>query len=232
MAYNGFASKNRVFQPNLAGRNHFELTFVDYAHNGVFLNQYLANDGTPAKHEDPHMGVYLMGFCLAIGSFRGLVGSENDRVHDRVVQIHCDWWSKAGLWFVLNRNMLEEDQKKIRFWEGEADAAKMVSTITVRCPVRTPPATCLAWRHDPFGDGTPWDHRWGLGIIDDGRRLFWTLDGIVMDIVDISGFFDSSPGSVSEGAYATVVGGASYQENMWTVAGLSISVGPAAQAEG
>ena len=57
---------------------YFEITLVGYTHDGAHLNRYLASDGSEAEVEDPLLGVFRMGFCLAIGGFRGLVGSESD----------------------------------------------------------------------------------------------------------------------------------------------------------
>jgi hypothetical protein len=48
------------------------------------------------------------------------------------------------------------------------------------------------------------------------------MDGKVMDTVDISGFFSSSPGRVADGAYAVISGGSSFQQNVWSVADLRI----------
>ena len=227
MAYGGFTSQDRLFTPNLTGTNLLEVTLLNYTHDDEYLNKYLAADGAPSDHEDEEVGPYLMGFCLSIGTFQGLVGSERDRDTDRVVQIHFDWWSKAGLGFTLNRNIIPDDKGKIRVWGSEADKAHMRATNTIDCPVMTIPgnSVSLACPHNPVGDHIAWGHRYGLLLTDDGNTLSWMLDGKVMDAVDISGFFDSSPGCVVDGAYATIAGGASYRHNVWTLADLRICVG-------
>ena len=91
IAYSGFATRKRLFHPNLTGDSLFEVTLLGYDHDGEFLNKHLAADGTDAEEEDPLVGRYQAGFCLAIGSYQGLVGSEPDKDIDRIVQIHCDW---------------------------------------------------------------------------------------------------------------------------------------------
>lgn len=235
MAYCGFATKNRLFAPHLAGVNLLELALTDYTHQGPFLNKYLAADGAPSAREDPLCGNYLMGFCLAIGTFRGLVGTGPvsrdvpvETVRDRVVQIHFDWWSKAGLLFCLNRNVIASDKGRIRIWGSDDDKERLRKQQPVQCPVITIPgnSVSLAVRKDPAGDGIAWGHRYGLLLADDGNTLSWLLDGNVMDTVDIFGFFSSSPGCVADGAYATIVGGGSYQHNVWSVTDLRICTNP------
>ena len=77
MAYSGFATRKRLFHPNLTGNSLFEVTLLDYDHDGEFLNNHLAAYGTDAEEEDPLVGRYQAGFYLAIGSCQGLVGSES-----------------------------------------------------------------------------------------------------------------------------------------------------------
>ena len=224
MAYSGFATRSRLFQPNLAGDSLFEVTLVDYVHEGEFLNRYLNADGTDADEEDPLVGQYQMGFCMAIGSFQGLTGSDQET--DRIVQIHCDRWS-TGLWFLLNRNVLQEDKGKYPVWGTPHTVVEMAETKSITCPAVTAPgdAVLLACRHNPLGYAASYEHRWGLGLADGGNTVYWTLDGIIVDQAEIPGFFDSSPGCVAEGAYATILGGGSYQRNTWTIADARISVG-------
>ena len=218
MAYSGFSTRRRVFQANLSGNSLFEITLVDYNHEGAFLNKHLASDGTDAEEEDPLVGRYCMGFCLAIGSYQGLVGCERDQETDRVVQIHCDWWT-SGLSFILCRNVLQEDKEKYPIWGSPHDLAEMAETKSITCPAVTVPgdAILLAYRHNPLSNGTPYEHRWSLGLTNSGNTLYWTLDGIIVDQVEIPGFFDSSPGCVAEGAYATIMAGGSYKRNTWTI---------------
>ena len=231
MAYNTIATRNRVFTPHLAGTNLFEITLKDYIHEGPFLNKYLTADGASSDHEDPVKGNYLMGFCLAIGTFQGFVGDEPvsrrkapEETTDRVVQIHFDWYSRAGLWYCLNRSVIAGDKEKIRIWGTEQDKENLRKMKPTVVPNITIPgnSVTLAHRYNPAGDNISWGHRYGLLLTDDGNTLSWLLDGKLMDTIDISGFFSSSPGCVTDGAYATILGGASYQHNVWSVADLRI----------
>lgn len=78
-------------------------------------------------------------------------------------------------------------------------------------------------RYDPV-NGNPMGHRYGLLLSDDAKTVSWTLDGKVMDTVDITGCFDSSPDCVRQGAgaYASIIGGGSYRENCWKVSNVKI----------
>lgn len=232
MAYGGFRSRRRHFAPNLAGTNLLEVTLADFTHEGAFLNKYLAADGSALDHEDPHSGSYLTGFCLAIGSFGGLVGSgpvqrgvPDEELTDRVVQIHFDLFSRAGLTYILNRSVRGGDKRAYHIWGSDEDKRRWLESHEIDCPVVTLPgnSVTLAIQTDPLGDGRGWPHRYGLLLRDDGRTLSWLLDGKVMDTVDIAGFFDSSPGCVSDGVYVTIVGGGSYQRNMWQVEDVRVS---------
>ena len=224
-AYAGFATRKPMFRPGLKGGSLFEITLADYSPDGAHVNRYITADGAGSDVEDPKLGSYLMGFCLTIGSFRGLVGSEPDPERDRVVQIHCDLWSKSGIWFWLNRNALAEDKERYRVWGTAEDAA--AGYESVRCPSVTLPgnSVALALRHKPLGIDSADGHRWGIGLEEDGNKLYWTLDGGSVDTVDIAGFFASSPESVAEGAYATVVGGGGYARNTWTVTDARVYAG-------
>ena len=121
--------------------------------------------------------------------------------------------------------MLSGDKEKIYIWGNNEDKEKWLGTHIIDCPSITIPgnSVSLAIRHDPLGDNTGWGHRYGLLLIDDGNTLSWLMDGKIMDTVDISGFFSSSPDCITDGAFATIVGGASYQHNVWSVSDFCIS---------
>lgn len=225
MAFSGFATRERVFNPGLAGTSVLEVTLENAVMDGELLNRGLSSDGAAADHEDADTGTYLMGFCLTIGSFRGMVGSEPDRARDRAVQIHFDWWKRAGLWFPLNRNIVPALDDRYRLWDPVKDGAAIREGRGIDCPVRTLPgnAIVLAWQHNPMGDGLPGGHRYGLVVAGGGDTLSWTLDGRVMNTVGIQGFFKSSPGCVDAGAYASLVGGGSFRENTWTVRDVRVA---------
>lgn len=219
MAFSGLATRQKVFEPYLKGECLLEVTLTDFAHSEEYVCKGIAADGAASDHEDPHTGKYLMGFCLTIGTFPGMVGSEPDKIKDRAVQIHFDWWSRIGLWYPLNRNIIPGDRGKIRLWDDKTDPQEMEMSHTINAPVITLPgnSVVVAWRHDPKGDNRPWGHRMGLRLTEDGNTLSWVLDGQIMDSVDISGFFQSSPGCVADGAYASIVGGGCWRENIWTI---------------
>ena len=67
--------------------------------------------------------------------------------------------------------------------------------------------------------------RVGLYLTDDGNTIYWTLDGEVMDRVDITSFFSSSPESVKDGAHVTI-SGAGYQPHMWKIDDVVIYASP------
>ena len=68
--------------------------------------------------------------------------------------------------------------------------------------------------------------RYGLYLTDDANTVYWTLDGEVMDSIDITGYFSSSPESVREGAFLTVMGVGGFQRNTWRMDDLEIYTSP------
>ena len=68
--------------------------------------------------------------------------------------------------------------------------------------------------------------RWGLYLTDDANTVYWTLDGQVTDSVDITGYFSSSPESVQDGAFLSVMGVGLFQRNTWKMDDLEIYVSP------
>jgi hypothetical protein len=236
MAYGNMCTKQRVFSPDLKGTNLFEFTLEDYSHSGPFLNKYIMR-GDSSDFEDPVKGSFVTGFGLAISSFQGMVGDKpvsrriapEDTV-ERVVQIHFDWFSKAGIFFYLGRNIVAGDTEKIPLLDRELNDRIIENKIPrdYTFPEMIPNITLpghqvtQAQRFNPAGDNCGWGHRYGLQLTDDGNTLSWLMDGKMMDTVDISGFFSSSPGCVADGAFATIVGGGSYEQNTWTLSDLRI----------
>ena len=236
MAYGNMCTKQRVFSPDLKGTNLFEFTLEDYSHSGPFLNKYIMR-GDSSDFEDPVKGSFVTGFGLAISSFQGMVGDKpvsrriapEDTV-ERVVQIHFDWFSKAGIFFYLGRNIVAGDTEKIPLLDRELNDRIIENKIPrdYTFPEMIPNITLpghqvtQAQRFNPAGDNCSWGHRYGLQLTDDGNTLSWLMDGKMMDTVDISGFFSSSPGCVADGAFATIVGGGSYEQNTWTLSDLRI----------
>lgn len=220
----GIATTEKHFNPGLKGTNGLEVTFVDYRYSGEYMNQYTSIDGFAIDEEDPISGLYLIGFALTISSFRGMVGSEPDRERDRTVQIHFDWYSKWGLAYNLNRNVIAGDKEKYHIWTRETDGHLAREFKLPAVPFITIPgnSVSLAVQRHPLGITNPAGHRMGLWIGDDGDSLAWTLDGKMMDVVDISGFFSSSAERFKDGAYAIIAGGASYAENTCVLENIAI----------
>lgn len=219
-AYAGFYTRERQFSPGLSGTNVFEITLADYTPGGEFLNKYLDAYGAPSDVEDPVSGRYIMGACLMIGSFPGLILGKEDAVKDRAVQFGFDWWSKYGFSPWIARNIIPGDEEKYPQWDPKKQPMDAMSK-----PFIARPCLVLAHRKNPTGEGgSPVGHRYGLGLTDDGNTAFWTLDGRVMDVVNITGHFQSSPDSVKQGACGSVCMAGSYQSNVWKFTSAKIYV--------
>ena len=218
VTYTGVSTRHRHFHPGLTGTNVFEMTLLDYQGEGESEDGHITVDGFASEHEDPISGHYIMGFCIAIGSVPELVGVTNGP-DGRVVQIHCDWFSRMRLWFILNRNIVAGDEDRYPFFTREREGRMLREGEAPQHVFMTEPgnSVTLAIRR-PFADNAAWGHRWGLGLTDDADTLFWTLDSQVMDTFDITGFFRSSPGCVADGAFLTLTGGGTRCTNTWKVA--------------
>ena len=211
MAYGGFVTQDKHFGPGLPGTNMLEITLSDYQPEGEYLNRWLSYYGTPGDVEDPVGGRYEMGWGLAIGSFRGFITGREDSVRDRAVQLHFDGWSKYGWCTILCRNIVPGDEAK---YPGFDPKTEMYATKPK--PYIAQPCVILAAGLDLKAEGgSPFGHRYGLGLTDDGNTVFWTLNGQLMDSADITGFFGSAPVATKDGAYASVCMGGSYQNNVW-----------------
>ena len=220
MAYGGFVTRDKHFGPGLSGTNILEISLSDYVPDGEFLNKWLTYYGNPGDVEDPVGGPYEMGWGLTIGSFRGFVTGREDRVRDRAVQLHFDGWSKYGWSTTLCRTAVPGDEEKYPEFDHKTEmyATKPTPFIAQPCLVLVAGLDFKAEGSSPFG------HRYGLGLTDNGNTVFWTLDGRVMDSADITGFFQSSPEAVKDGAYASVCMGGSYQSNVWRYSNARIYV--------
>jgi hypothetical protein len=220
MAYGGFHTANRHFNPGLSGTNVMEVSLVGYTPGGEFLNRYLNYYGNPSDFEDPVGGRYTMGWGLSIGTFPGFITGQHDGRVERAVQLHFDGWSRYGWSTILCRNLAPGDEETLSEFNHEMetydDKAK---------PFIAQPCVVLSSSRDfPSEEEGPAGHRFGIRLTDDGNTLSWTLDGRAMDTVDISGFFQSSPAAVREGAYASICTGGSYQHSTWEFSGVEIYV--------
>ena len=124
--------------------------------------------------------------------------------------------------------MLQEDNQQLPVWGSPEDVAETAATKSIRCPTvsQAGDAVFLAWHDNPFGYTAPYEHRWGLGLSDEGNTVYWTLDGQVMDTSDVSGYFSSSPESVRAGAFLSVMGVGLFERNTWEMDDLEIYVSP------
>ncbi len=230
LASNLFASKKKHFNPGLKGVNGVEITLAEYTHAEDYVNKYLTLDGRSTDEEDPYSGLYLMGFVLTIGSPPGFVGTQRDEANHRKVQLHFDWYSK-GLHYHLNRNIIPGDEEKYTTYQHDPEKYLAFmrqyghdAYLAWKLPYISIPTVILRTRSNPFGIADPTGHRLGLWLSDDGNTLSWTLDGNLMDVVDITGFVSSSPQALKDGAYVTIGGSGSYRRNWWKVQDVKIFV--------
>ena len=156
----------------------------------------------------------ITGFCVTVGSFHGQIGNEADRSIHRGVQLHFDWITNWGLdWWVV-RTILPEDEENYPVWDIREDTLKEYMKMGKHVP---PPCFALAATHyDPDEEESPFGHRIGLYLTDDGDALRWTLDGVIRDEVDLTGYFSSYPRCVEDGAYVTV-SALGYHPASWTI---------------
>ena len=236
----GISTRERQFNPGLKGTNFVEVTFVENTQQGP-----LHDHEFPPEHiGNPLAGRYITGMCLTIANYHGPImpGSEQDRESlrnerinsgfigyyrelgkrpsgNRGLQIHFDWMSTWGLDYFLCRGNLPEDYGKYAEWNVRLDSLEELigkgGFIAGAC-------FALAGRHYPADKAdNPLRRRYGLFLTDDGNTLSWTLDGKVMDTVDISGYFTSDPEFARDGAYVSI-SGAGYQPHLWKVDDVKI----------
>ncbi len=222
--FGGYATTERTFNPGLAGTNGVEITVDDLSHE-----KHLAEEVEPGGLVLSH------AWSLTLGSWQGLVGGQGEE--ERGVQLHFDLLRPDGLFVYLVRGLVPEDFDKYPrdgFGEGSGELSERElrvlheEAIAAGGAFVTVPCLSLAarvYRSEQEIDGIlAKTSRWGLYLTDDADTVYWTLDGQVMDSVDISGYFSSSPESIQDGAFLTVVGVGSYQLNTWKMDDLEILV--------
>ena len=224
----GFATTEKSFNPGLAGTNGVEITLADFSHEEDY----------PEELEKPEELKLVHAWSLTVGSWQGLVGGQAEK--DRGVQLHFDLLRPDGLFVYLVRGLVPEDFDKYPRdgfgREGSEDLSERElrelheEAIGRREAFVTVPCLALAVRvyrtEQEIQDMLGRSHRWGLYLTDDANTVYWTLDGQVMDRLDITGYFSSSPESVQDGAFLTVMGGASFQRNTWRMDDLDIYGSP------
>ena len=233
-----YATTQRFFHPGLAGTNGVEITLHDFSHERELAEQ-------PEGVDPVSQGVRLAdyGLSLTVGSWHGLVGHDGEK--DRGVQLHFDLLRPDGLFVYLVRGLVPEDFEKYPI-DGfrpadspggrnqglsareqrelhEQEIAHGGVFISVPC-------LSLAARvyrsEQEIQEILGRSRRWGLYLTDDANTVYWTLDGQVMDSVDISGYFSSSPESVVDGAFLTVTGVGSVYLNTWRMDDLELYGSP------
>jgi len=169
---------------------------------------------------------------MTIGNYRGWTGEGiKTEGRKRSVQLIIEVWdSQSGLDAILVRDVVPRDIRPgaDKLPETHPDKEHAVDAPK---PNITKPCVLLSARNYPRSKGglhdRPWGHRYGLCLSNDGQRVWWTLDGMVMDTVEIPGhyFFEAETlQSLSEGAYATIMGGAFYKRSVYKVDDVKISV--------
>ena len=231
----GISTQKKQFNPGLKGTNYVEVSFVGHAQQGQ-----LHDEQFPPEHIGNRLaGRYITGMCLTISNYHGplMPDIETDGESDhgeqinsdfkshyrasgkrdsgkRGLQIHFDWMSTWGLDYFLCRDNLPEDYGKYPEWDVRLDS---LQEIMGKGEFIAGASFALAGRHyPPDKAGNPAGRRYGLYLADDGNTVSWTLDGKVMDTVDISGFFTSNPEFVRDGVYVSI-SGAGYQPHIWKV---------------
>ena len=227
----GFGTTERVFNPGLSGTNGVEITMAGFSHEGETTPLY-------SIYEEITL---IQAWPLTLGSFHGQIGNQPDEQKDRGVQLHFDLLPPNGLYVYLVRGLVPEDFDKYPRDGygpgGPTDISKkerrqLHEDLVAKAGEVFISQPCLSLSHRVYRSeqeiqdiiGRP--RRWGLYLTDDANTVYWTLDGQVMDSADITGYFSSSPESVGEGAFLSVVGVGGFERNTWKMDDLEIYVSP------
>jgi len=232
LEFAGIGTRNRDFNPGLAGTNGVEINLAGYASEGDDLEEL----GKPEEEVQ-----LVLAWGLTLGNWHGLIGGQTDAEKDRGVQLHLDLILPNGLYVYLVRGLLPEDYEEYPK-DGYSPGAPAGLSAKERRQSHeeavekgevfiSAPCMCLATRvyrtEKEIQEILDRSRRWGLYLTDDANTVYWTLDGKVMDRADISGYFKSSPESVREGAHLTV---SALAAESCTVDDLVIYASPAEKA--
>ena len=221
----GFGTTGKYFNPGLAGTNGAEVTVGVFSHEDY-------------PEEMNEKGQLVQAWSITLGSWHGFVGGQKDE--DRGVQLHFDLLRDDGLFVYLVRGLRPDDFDKYpRDAFGTEEGKNMTpqelrvsheAAIATGGPYVTVPCLALATRvyRDPaeIDDLLERPRRWGVYLTDDANTVYWTLDDQVMDALDITGYFGSSPKSVEDGALVTIMGVATNQLNVWKMDDLEFRASP------
>ncbi len=228
----GIGTREKYFNPRLRGTNGVEVTFVGY----VQLEDAPETTDEEARMLGIEHGIlpltprYLTGMVVTISNIYGHVNLPAEGV--RSVQLHFDLLENWGLNWWLARSIMPKDTEKHPTWYPAWDGQlKTLRAFLEKGNFTAAPFFALAGRHShPVDIESPFGRRVGLYLTNDGNTVYWTLDGELMDRVDITGFFSSSPESVKDGAYVTISGGG-YQPHMWKIDDVVIYASPLDKTE-
>ena len=221
----GFGTTGKYFNPGLAGTNGAEVTV------GVF-----SHEDYPKEMDEK--GQLVQAWSITLGSWHGFVGGQEEE--DRGVQLHFDLLRDDGLFVYLVRGLRPDDFEKYPRDKFGTEEGKTMppqelrvaheAAIATGGPYVTVPCMALATRvyRDPaeIADLLERPRRWGVYLTDDANTVYWTLDGQVMDVLDITGYFSSSPKSVEDGALISIMGVATHQLNVWKMDDLAFLASP------
>jgi len=242
----GISTRGKQFNPGLKGTSGVEVTFVGNTQGTYGLKPH--NQYHPEHVGNPLASGYITGMCLTIANYHGPIlpdcDADSEADHEsnhgeqkhadfmssyraigkrqsgrRGVQIHFDWMNTWGLDYFLCRDILPEDYGKYPEWNV---CLETLEEIMAQGQFIAGAPFALAGRHYPPDQAdNPLGRRYGLYLTDDGNTVCWTLDGKIMDTVDISGYFTSNPEFVKDGAYVSI-SGAGYEPHFWKIGGVEI----------
>ena len=221
----GFGTTGKYFNPGLAGTNGAEVTV------GVF-----SHEDYPEEMDEK--GQLVQAWSITLGSWHGFVGGQEEE--DRGVQLHFDLLRDDGLFVYLVRGLRPDDFEKYPRDKFGTEEAKTMTPQELRVaheaaiatggPYVTVPCMALATRvyrdQAEIDDLLERPRRWGVYLTDDANTVYWTLDDQVMDVLDITGYFSSSPKSVEDGALISIMGVATHQLNVWKMDDLAFLASP------
>ena len=215
LSFSGIGTRQLRFNPGLKGTNGLEVTLVDHvpAAGEPVIPAPPEEDGSKRRIR------FFTGFSVLISSFYGQIGGEADRSIHRGVQVCFDWIKPWGLDWAVVRTILPEDYEDYAVWDIREDTLldymKMGKHVS-------PPVFALAMSHyEPDEMESPFGHRVGLYLTDDANTVHWTLDGVVRDTIDITGYFASYAPCVENGAYVTI-SGVGHPPHSWTADDVAI----------
>ena len=234
LAVGGFATTERVFNPGLSGTNGVEITVAGFSHEGDH------SEFRTFETEKAGQLRLVQAWSLTIGNRQGPTGGKADEEKDRGVQLHFDLILPSGLYVYLVRDLVPGDfdnyprdgyvpggptdlSERERRQLHEDAVEQGGAFVTFDCVAL---ASRVYRSEQEINQILGSSRRWGLYLTDDANTVYWTLDGQVMDTSDVSGYFSSSPESVRDGAFLSVMGVGLFERNTWEMDDLEIYVSP------